>query len=308
MSGWRAGLVAIALGGVVLAAGWILTRDQPADPTDPTVPPEAGVTLACPESFRLACDGLAQQLGLGRASFRTGQEIPPDTVVIGFASDLVDLTPTSFARSPIAIAVIGERAPTLERRCVALTVSCLVEQAGSSWEDLGAPSGWGNVALGLADPEMGVADLESWRLVAAENPPAGFVDSVRLQSEDAGGLMVLWVQISTRADAVVTAEVAIAAQLENFRNRASRLEVFYPDPTPFLAISAYGEGRAARAVVEQLSSPTIQEVLGTVGLRPISGDAQGLLDGLGRPGAEMTPLSPAEGPALVAKWDELVGG
>jgi hypothetical protein len=308
MSGWRAGLIALALGGVILAIGWVATRDG--SPSSTTTPGnvEADVTLACSETFDLVCDQLATRLSLGRTTFRPGQEIPSDMIVIAFAGDLGDLAPTVFARSPIAIAAIGERAPALERECGSLTVSCLVEQAGSAWGDLGAPTAWGNVKLGLADPNGGTADLEAWRLVAGATPPSGFGQNVALRSAEGGDLMLEWVQFPTRADAVVTAEVAIASQLENFRNRAGRLEVFYPDPTPYLAVAAYGEGRAARNVADQLNSPDIQSLLGSLGLRPVTGDAQGLLEGLGIPGGEMTPLSPTDGTALVTRWNELVGG
>jgi hypothetical protein len=228
--------------------------------------------------------------------------------VIDFAADLGDLAPTVFARSPIAIALIGERASALERACGGITVACLVDNAGRDWADLDAPSSWGSIGLGLADPETGVGDLEAWRLVAAANPPTEFGDSVRLRAEDVGDMMLQWAQITTRADAVVAVEVAIAGQLENFINRAGRLEVFYPDPTPYVQVAAYGQGRAARGIVDQLNSPDIQAMLGSLGLRPVTGEAQGLLEGLGTPGAEMPPLPPSEAPAVVAKWDLMVGG
>lgn len=308
MSGWRAGLIALVLGGVILAIGWVLTRDG--SPTTTTVPGtvEADVTLTCPEAFHLVCDELAARLVLRRDDFTPGQEIPADTVVIAFAGDIAGLAPTAFARSPIAIAAIGERAPALERTCGTVDISCFVSQAGASWGDLGAPSAWGIVKVGLADPDGGIAELEAWRLVVGASPANGFGENVALRSADSGDLMLEWIQFPTRADAVVAAEVAIAGQLVNFQNRTGRLEVFYPNPTPYLEVAAYGEGRAARAVADQLTSPDIQGLLGSLGLRPVTGEAQGLLEGLGSPGGEMAPLSPTEGQALVAKWDELVGG
>jgi hypothetical protein len=308
MSGWRAGLIALALGGVILAIGWLATRDgSPSTTTDPGAV-DADVTLACTEAFHLVCDELADRLVLRRADFSPGQEIPADTLVIAFAGDIAELAPTAFARSPIAIAAIGERAPALERSCGTIDISCLVGQAGASWGDLGAPSAWGTVKLGLAHPNGGVADLEAWRLVAGASPANGFGETVALRSAEGGDLMLEWIQFPTRADVVVAAEVVIAGQLVNFQNRTGRLEVFYPDPTPYLQVGAFGEGRAARNVVEQLNSADIQALLGSLGLRPMTGEAQGLLEGLGSPGGEMAPLSPTDGPALVAKWDELVGG
>ncbi|MGH8928829.1 MAG: hypothetical protein ACRDWH_10795, partial [Acidimicrobiia bacterium] len=231
MSGWRAGLVALALGGLILGIGWVVTRDSSQSPSTTTVPgvDNAEVALACPPALLLACDRLAPVLGVARTTLRPGA-IPADTVVINFSADLApDLGAQDFARSPIAIAMWGERAPTLESACISVDVVCLVEEAGRTWQDLGGPATWGTFLLGLADPTEGASDLEAWRLVRAANPPEGFGDTVRLRASNDGQLLADLVLFPSRADAVVASEAAIASQMDNARARAGRLVVFYPD-------------------------------------------------------------------------------
>jgi hypothetical protein len=311
VSGWRAGLVALALGSVVLAAGWFFTRDRgPVDPGTTTIPVDRDVTLACPPAYQLACDGLASRLGIARATYRPGATIADGMLVIAPAGDYPEgVNPTPFARSPIAIAVWQERSPALQRGCD-IDIRCLIDQAGVSWADLGGPASWGTVALGLADPAEGMADLEAWRLFveAGVTQSPGFGANVRLRASDEGQLTSDLVLFPSRADAVVTSEVAIASQLENARQRAGRLAVFYPDPTPYVVVAAYGEGRAARNLAEQLNSEELQALLGSLGLRPLAGEAMDLLEGLGSPGGELAAVDVAQRETLVASWQEVVGG
>ncbi len=310
MSGWRAGLIALALGGLVLAIGWVVTRDTSSSTSTTTLPggENADVALACPPALQLACDRLGQVLGTSRRSLPQG-EIPADTLIIDFAGDMAaELAAQTFARSPVAIAVWGERAPTLERICGAIGVQCLVDNAGRTWDELGGPANWGTMLIGLADPTEGLADLEAWRLVAGANPPAGFGEWVRLKAPEGGQLLADLVLFPSRADAVVASEAAIASQLENARARAGRLVVFYPDPGPYLAIAAYGEGRAARNLAERLLDQDIQELLGSLGLRPSAGEATNLLRDLGTPGSELPAVTEAEKPALISSWQSVVGG
>lgn len=307
MSGWRAGLVALALGGVILAIGWVIGRDAPTPGPGTSVPvAEADVTLACTQTFSLVCGELASRFGLASTGYTLGSEIASDTVVIGFAGDL-PAEAISFARSPIAIAIWAEKAPRLQQACGLVDPACLVGEAGTSWEELGGSPDWGTLRLGLADPETGIADLEAWKLIADQQPPPGFRQFVPLTSQDGGSLLRDLVLFSSRADAVVSSEVAIAAQLANARARAGRLEVYYPEPTPYLPVAALGEGRAANSFVESLSGPEIQALLGSLGLRPLTGEPTDLLEDLGEPGTETAGASQAERPALVASWDTLIG-
>ncbi|MGH9897120.1 MAG: hypothetical protein ACREA0_35030, partial [bacterium] len=134
MSGWRAGLVALALGGVILAIGWVIGRDDPTPTT--SAPVDADLTLACTSSFSLVCAELASRFGYTSNGYTLGTEVASDTVVIGFAGDLPGEA-TTFARSPIAIAIWAEKAPKLEQACGDVDPACLVSQAGTSWVDLG---------------------------------------------------------------------------------------------------------------------------------------------------------------------------
>lgn len=307
MSGWRAGLIALALGGVILAIGWVIGRDDPSPSPGTSLPVvEADLTLACPASFSLVCSELATRFGLGTDIYVLGSEIGADTVVIGFAGDLPPET-TPFARSPIAIAIWAEKAPTLQQTCGQVDPLCLVSQAGTSWDEMGGSPDWGTLRLGLADPETGIADLEAWKLVAAQQPENGFRQFVPLTNQDGGGLMRDLVLFPSRADAVVTSEVAIGAQLANARTRAGRLDVFYPEPTPFLTVAAIGEGRAARNFVDSLTGEEIQALLGSLALRPLNGEPTNLLEDLGQPGTEGVVASESERPALVTSWDTLIG-
>lgn len=307
MSGWRAGLVALALGGVILAIGWVIGREDPAPGATTTAPVvEADLTLACTQTFSLVCGELADRFGFAATSYTLGSDVAADTVVIGFAADL-PAGASTFARSPMAIAVWAEKAPRLQLACGEVTPACLVEQAGTRWEDLGGSPGWGTLRLGLADPETGIADLEAWKLIAAERPSDGFRQYVPLTSQDDGGVMRDLVLFSSRADAVVASEVAIASQLANARARAGRLDVFYPEPTPYLQVAAIGVGRAAGSFIQTLMDPEIQGLLGSLGLRPLTGEPVDLLEDLGQPGTEAALATESERPTLVASWDTLMG-
>jgi hypothetical protein len=312
MSGWRAGLVALVLGGIVLAVGWALTRDNPTPgSTTTTRVVEADITLACPPAYKLACDGLAERLQAARITYRPGDPLAAGTVVIAAEEDLAaaGLETTVFARTPIALAVWQERAPALERACGAITVTCAVDNAGTPWSTFGGPASWGSVALGLADPTQGRAGLEAWRLVSAGGYERDLADHIRLRAADDGALMEDLVLFPSRADVVVTSEVAVASQLRNAIQRAGRLRVVYPDPSPVVTVAAAaGESRSARNTVEALLGPDIQQILGSLGLRPLDGNVGNLLEGLGTPGGEMAPLDPGEAARLVQTWQELVGG
>lgn len=309
MSGWRAGLVALGLGSVILAAGWAFTRDDsPVNPGSTTIPIDADVTLACPPAYGVVCDELAVQLGTTRTTYRPGSDITASTLVIAAREDLpLGLDVIVFARTPIAIGVWQERAPALQRGC-SISIQCLIDQAGVAWSDLGGPAAWGTVTLGLADPAEGIADLEAWRLFVEAGADLELGNHVRLRAADEGQLTADLILFPSRADVVVTSEVAIASQLDNARQRAGRLAVFYPDPGPFVSVAVYGEGRGARNLAEALATEEYQALLGSLGLRPIAGDARGLPDELGTPGAELGPVDPAARDALIEAWRATVGG
>lgn len=307
MSGWRAGLVALALGAVVLAAGWFLNPPDPGDPsssTDPVI--GSDLRIACTAAFTVVCEELATRNGLARIGYSIDDPIPDGAVVIGFAADLAP-DATAFARSPIAIGVWAEKSGPLENACGDVDPACLVEQAGTPWVDIGGSPDWGPVRLGLADPETGIADQEAWKLIAAQNPPSGFGQFVPLKQTTDGNVWSDMVLFPSRADIVVSSEVAIGSQLENARGRAGRIRVYYPDPTPFLPVAAIGEGRAAANFIEGLKTPESQALLGSLGLRPLTGEPVNLMQDLGTPGAEAAGVTEAEKTTLIASWNSLIG-
>lgn len=308
MSGWRAGLVAVALGGIVLAVGWFLNRPDPSDPTSTTDPEiQSDLRLACSQAFTLVCDELATRNGLsGTTNYTINDPVPEDAVVIGFAADLPPEA-TAFARSPMAIGVWAEKARTLENACGEIDPACLVDQAGTPWADIEGSSDWGAVRLGLADPDTGISDQEAWKLISAQSPPTGFGQFVPLKQATDGDVLADMVLFPSRADIVVGSEVAIASQLENARGRAGRILVYYPDPTPFLQVAAIGSDRAAQNFIESLNTPDNQALLGSLGLRPLAGEAQNLMEDLGAPGAEAAGITEAEKAPLIASWDSVVG-
>ncbi|CAN5181991.1 hypothetical protein BH18ACT5_BH18ACT5_18900 [soil metagenome] len=308
MSGWRAGLVAVALGAVVLGVGWFLNRPDAGDPSTTTDPVIASdLRLACSPAFTVVCEELATRNGLAPPiGYSINDPVPADAVVIGFAGDLAPEA-TAFARSPIAIGVWAEKSGTLENACGEVDAACLVEQAGTPWVDIGGSSDWGAVRLGLADPETGIADQEAWKRIAAQNPASGFGQFVPLKQTTDGNVWSEMVLFPSRADIVVSSEVAIGSQLENARVRAGRVRVYYPDPTPFLPVAAIGEGRAAASFIESLTTPENQALLGSLGLRPLTGAPVNLMQDLGTPGAEAAGVTEAEKTTLIASWNSLIG-
>jgi hypothetical protein len=307
VSGWRAALVAVLVGGVVLAIGWWLNRPDSPGTTGTTDPPAGAGVLACPPALDLACDGLAAEVGAARRTY-TGGEVAEGTVVIAEAAALPEAA-EPFARTPVAIAVWHEKAPTLSETCGGIDVACLVENAGRAWSDLGGSASWGSLGLGLADATQGAVDLDAWRLVDGAGPPAGFADAVRLQSADDGILLSDLVIFPTRADAVISGEAAIAGQLVNAQNRTGRLDVFYPTASGWVEYRVVaGPGRAADRLLSDLLAPELQAVLGSLGLRPLDGEATGLMQGLGQPGTPLPALTDAEKDSLIASWTNTFGG
>jgi hypothetical protein len=310
VSGWRAGLVAAAVGGLILIAGIIVHAaggDDGAQGTTTTAAP-GEVTLACVPALEEACAGLAATLGVATRPFRPGGDVGDGEVVIAPAGDLPGgLTGVEVARSPVAIAVWRERAVILAPACGGtITEACLEDAYGKQWGDLGGDAAWAAFKVGLADPTRSASALEAWRLVAdAGGVPAGLDASLRVRAGDDAALMLEVAQFGpSRADAVITTEVAIAGQLENVWD-VGRLEVYYPDPGPWVNYVAVARGSDAERLVERLLSAEIQGRLAPLGLRPASGDAVGLPEGLGTPGQPFAPLDVAERDGLLAAWQDL---
>ena len=310
MSGWRAGLVAAAVGGLILLIGAIVHAvggdDGPSASTTSTAPGE--VTLACVPALQAVCADLGASLGVATRPFRPGTDPGDDVLVLAPAADLpAGMTGQVVARSPVAMAVWRERAVILAAGCGGtISPACLEGAYGKQWGDLGGNGAWAAFKVGLADPALSASGLEAWRLVArSAGAPAGFGTSLRIRASDDAALMLEVAQFGpSRADAVITTEVAIAGQLENVWD-VGRLEVYYPDPGPWVEYVAAGRGGDAARLAERLLTPEVQSRLPVLGLRPASGEATGLPEGLGSPGQPLEPLGSAERDALLAAWQNL---
>jgi len=309
VSGWRAGLVALALGGLILGAGAIVIAvgggDEPPGTTATLAPQD--ITLACVPALKAVCAELGASLGAATQAFRPGTDPGGDVVVIAPQADLpAGMSGPVVARSPIAVAVWRERALILAAACGgAIDLACLEDAYGRQWETLGGSAAWAGFKLGLADPTRSASALEAWRAVAGSGVPAGLERSLRVQAADDAALLLEVAQFGpSRADAVVATEVAIAGQLENVWD-VGRLEVYYPDPGPWVEYVAAAGGSAAERLAQRLASPEVQSQLAAWGLRPASGEAAGLPPGLGPAGQPLGPPSEAERAALLAAWQDL---
>ena len=308
MSGWRAASVAILVGAVVLGVGWLIGRS---DGDGGSTPPEASgsghPTLACPAALDAACRAAADVVGTVTLRYRPGDPVPEGSVVLAAAGDL----PAGQAegasvvgRSPIVITMWRERALVLESSCSgAIDVACLASAYGAGWDDLGGDAAWGLFKLGLADPTGSQAGLAAWWLIAGAGVPDGLGDSLRLRADDDGALLVEMAQFGdSRVDAAVASEAAVAAQLENVVGRGGRLEVFYPDPGPWIDVVASGAGRQAARLIERLLESDVQDALAGAGLRPVYGSTGLLPEGLGEPGTESQVPAEADLASLVEAW------
>ena len=311
MSGWRAGLVAAAVGGLILIVGIIVhaVGGDDGGPGTTTTAAAGDVTLACVPALEEVCADLGATLGVAVRTFRPGTDPSGDVVVIApltelpFTSDAVVLA----ARSPVAIAMWRERAVILAPACGGtITKACLEGAYGKQWGDLGGDAAWAGFKIGLADPTRSAAAMEAWRLVVGSGGvPDGLDASLRVRAADDAALMLEVAQFGpSRADAVITTEVAIAGQLVNVWD-VGRLEVYYPDPGPWVEYVASARGSEAERLVERLLSGEIQGRLPALGLRPVSGDSTGLPEGLGVPGQPFAPLDAAERDTLLAAWQDL---
>jgi len=311
VSGWRAGIVAAAVGGLILIAGLIVhaVGGDDGGPGTTTSAAPGEVTLACVPALEEVCADLAGILGTGVRPFRPGDAAAEGEIVIAPPGDLAEMPADAplVASSPVAVAVWRDRAAVLTSACNGtVDKACLEEAYGEPWADLGGSTAWGDFTLGLADPTLSASAMEAWRwVVDSGGVPPGLDVSLRVRAAGDAALMLEVAQFGpSRADAVITTEVAIARQLENVWD-VGRLEVFYPNPGPWVDYVAAARGSDAERMVERLLSAEIQARLPARGLRPAAGDAAGLPEGLGTPGQPLAPLDAAERDILLAAWYDL---
>jgi len=311
MSGWRAALVAVCIGGAVLLAGWLVGRGGEDGDPGTTASPAAGdlPVLACPIALERVCGELAGSLGTSVVRLEPEGSAPAGAVVLAAAADLPDtLEPGPVVgRSPVVIVMWRERALVLGASCGTgeIDTSCLASAFDRTWAEIGGDDGWGSFKLGLADPTRTEAALAAWSVLADAGIPQGLADSLRLRSDDDGALLLEMAQFGdSRADAAVATEVAVAAQFDNVLGRGGRFEVYYPDPGPWVEFVASGAGGKAERLIARLLESDLQEVVAAAGLRPVSGAGE-LPEGLGDPGTPAPPLDEARRAALIEAWIDL---
>ena len=169
MSGWRAGLVAAAVGGLILIVGIIVhaVGGDDGGPGTTTTAASGDVTLACVPALEDACADLGATLGVTTRTFRPGTDPSGDVVVIAPAADpACRLNGDSGGPQSGGPRRLAERAVVLAPACGGtITMACLEGAYGRQWGDLGGDGAWAAFKVGLADPTRSASAMEAWRLV-----------------------------------------------------------------------------------------------------------------------------------------------
>lgn len=181
------------------------------------------------------------------------------------------------ARSPVLIAIDGERLEVLEPACDdgELTWVCIGAEAGRPWTDLGGNAGWGRVEVGIDRPETSAVGLltlsqatssffdgEQWNTRSLESPAyfswlAGLAEA----ADASAGLTPLERMLLTgTAEYEMTGalESSAAQLLSSAGGSATGIVTRRPPPevTADVVVAAYGDAGGAEATVsEQLRGP-----------------------------------------------------
>ncbi|MDH4307135.1 MAG: substrate-binding domain-containing protein [Acidimicrobiia bacterium] len=311
MSGWRAALVALLVGGVVLLTGYVVSRPG-SDPgpggvtTSTAAEVDTDVVLACVAGLESACDAAAAVLGVATSTWAPGDPLPERGVVLA-PSGAVE-GGTVVAESPIVVAGWRTRWQRLELACGAgVDIECVASALGKSWDDLGGSSAWGDFKIGLADPTSSEEALLAWSMLEPLADPSALKISLRLRGRTDMSLVEdLVVFGDSRADVVVTTEVVVAAQFQNAIDRGDgRFEIGYPVSGPWVEYVAVANGRGASGLVERLGEADVQRAMSEAGLRPVGGIVEPAHEALGTPGSKASGPDAAVRGTLIARWEEL---
>lgn len=306
MSGWRAAMVAVAVGAVVLTFGYVLGTDR--DGGNGVVD-TGGAGLACSPGIEHACRAVAARLGVEYRPWSAGSDLPDRTVLLAPAADLPDgVSPgEAVLRSPIVIGAWRQRALVLLARCGSVDLACVGGAIGSTWEEVGGSPEWGEVKLALADPTRSEEGLLGWVSAAGLTPDreAMSLALTLVAASDARLVADMVLFGDSRADLAITTEASLAGQMANAPGRGGRLEVFYPDSSPWVEYVTAGEGRGTQSLIEDLSSAELASVWAAAGLRPALHSPDGLMEGLGVPGTEAQAPDQATRARLLEEWKEV---
>ena len=306
MSGWRAALVALIVGGLILGAGYLLPRLGD-DATDPSPPDEdiSGLTLACVPALANACESIGSELDIGVTTWSPGRTLPDRYVLLAPAADLTEgIEPGPvIARSPIVIGAWLDRSSILVARCGTLDLECVASNVGRQWDSIGGNDAWGDFKVGLADPTASEAGMLAWASIQPLADRQRLSQSLRLVTPDDDSLtedLVLFGD--SRADLVITTEVAVFNQFQNAIGRGGRLEIFYPASSPWVEYVAAADGFGSGGLVDQLGDPAVGQLLAAAGVRPATG-SYGYPEPLAQPGAKASVPNDAARGTLIEAWE-----
>jgi hypothetical protein len=305
-------LVALLVGGAILLTGLVLSREPGGTDVTATTSPvevDSDVVLACPAALEAACGSAAQTLGVGFEVWRSGDPLPERGVVLAPARSFPDGTELGplVAESPVVIAGWRTRWQPIELFCDGVDADCVASSLGQPWVELGGSSSWGDFKIGLTDPTGSEAGMLAWSVLEPALGADGeaFSSSLRVVAPSDAALMEELVLFSSRADLVVTTEVAVAGQFQNAIDRqAGRFEIGYPESGPWIEYVAVGSGRGSDSLIEQLSGDEVAAVFTGAGLRPATGVVGALPDGLGDPGTKSPSPDDATRGTLTSAWEE----
>lgn len=309
-------MVALVVGGAILLTGWIVSGTSASGPDDTTatsVGPDvdSDVALACVPALETACEAAAQTLGVAADSWEPGSPLPERGVLLAPAGDLPDDAAAGpvVAESPIVIAGWLTRWEILALSCGdVVDAACVAGSMGRSWAEIGGNQSWGEFKVGLADPIETESGLLAWSYFgpAAQTNADGVGPALRAVLDDDADLMEELVLFPSRADIVITTEVAVAGQFQNAIDRAgARLQIGYPASGPWVQYVAVGQGRGSDSLIEELATDEIAAIFTQAGLRPVSGVVGSLPDGLGQPGEKAPSPDDATRATLVSAWEDI---
>lgn len=306
MSGWRAALVALVVGGLILAAGWVIPRlGTSSEDAPPAGEDISGLTLACVPALSPACEAIGAELDVGVLSWEPGRSLPDRHVLLAPVADLTDdLQPGPIvAQSPIVIGAWLDRSSILVSRCGTLDFQCVASNLGRRWETIGGNDSWGDFKIGLADATSTAAGLLAWSALHPLADEQRLSQSLRLVTEDDDALtrdLVLFGD--SRADVVITTEVAVFNQFQNAIGRGGRLEMFYAPSGPWVEYVAVAGGFGSGGLVERLGDRDIGALFAAAGVRPAVG-SYGYPEPIGEPGSKASPPDPATRGTLIEAWE-----
>lgn len=307
MSGWRAALVASIVGALILITGYVVPRLGGGDQSGPSGIEEdiSGLVLVCVPALEPACDAVAAEIGIASIGWEPDGDLPDRHVLVAPAGDLPEgaTTGTPIAESPIVIGAWLDRSQVLSAHCGQVDFECIGSTLGSTWEEIGGNDAWGDFKLGLADPSRSETGMLGWSTAQPLATRSDMSHSLRLVTvTDARLTSDLVLFGDSRADVVITTEVALFGQLDNAIGRGGRLEIFYPASSPWVTYVAVGDGFGSGGLLDRLTEPEIAQLFATAGLRPVTGSVT-YPQSLGTPGSRSAPPDQSTRATLLEAWE-----